>query len=491
MSNRVQHVTIVGGGTAGWLAAGILHAGLNRRGEEEDVRITVIESPNIPTVGVGEATTISMGQTLSLLGVDERDFLKQCDGSFKCAVKFTNWNHGPDGGPVTFWHPFSRPGYLFGYNAATHYNKARKSGLEPPFEEALFPAMAAIKNSGAPRSFEGKDYDGLFPYAYHMDAALFARYMTTYATNLGVGHLRDDVTAVNLDERGAVESLTLAEHGEWPIELVLDCTGFRGLIIMEALGEPFEPYSEHLLCDKALAVQIPYAETDRIESYTTSTGLDAGWSWRVPLYSRLGTGYVYSSAFASDDQAITEFRRYLNLPDDHPDPRVINMRIGRSRRAWVKNCIAIGLSGGFIEPLESTSIHFTQMALRWLIDFFPDRDINPALGVHYNKVLHDLYDEIRDFIVFHYATSNRTDTPFWIEASRETHIPDSLKSRLELWKVKLPGALECDNPFSLFESCNYVDILMGKGWYDHVELPAEAAVSLEDYFEARKKHARQ
>ena len=491
MSNRVQHVTIVGGGTAGWLAAGILHAGLNRRGDGPDVRITVIESPNIPTIGVGEATTVSMGQMLKQLNVDERDFLKQCNGSFKCAVKFDNWNHGPDGGPLTFWHPFSRQGYLFGYDATNHYIKARKMGFEPPFEEALFPGIPAIKNCQAPRPLEGKDYDGLFPYAYHMDAALFAGYMTTYATNLGVEHVRDDMTAVNLDERGYVKSLTLKEHGDWPIELVLDCTGFRGLIISDALGEPFEPYSEHLLCDKALAVQIPTGETDKIESYTTSTGLDAGWAWRVPLYSRLGTGYVFSSAFASDDQAITELRRHLDLPDDHPDPRVIAMRIGRSRRAWVKNCIAIGLSGGFIEPLESTSIHFTQMTLRWLIEFFPDRNINPALGEHYNRVTHNLYDEIRDFIVFHYATSNRTDTPFWIEAAHQARIPDSLKSRLELWKVKLPGALECNSVFSLFESWNYADILMGKGWYDDVELPSEAAISVEDYLEARKKMAAQ
>lgn len=486
MSNRVQHITIVGGGTAGWLAAGILNFGLNQRCDEENVRITVIESPNIPTVGVGEATTVSMGAILKQLGLDERDFLKQCDGSFKCSVKFTNWNHDADGRPLTFWHPFSRQDELFGYDATYHYHKACKLGDEKPFEDALFPATAAIKNCQAPRECDGQDYVGFFPYAYHLDAGLFATYMTTYATNLGVEHLRDDVTGVNLDERGFVKSLTLKENGDWPVELVVDCTGFRGLVIKEALGEPFEPYAEHLLCDKALAIQVPHEEGAKLESYTGSTGLNAGWSWRVPLYSRVGTGYVFSSAFASDDEAITEFRRYLDLPEDYPDPRVIPMRIGRSRRSWVKNCVAIGLSGGFIEPLESTSIHFTLMAVRWLIEFFPDRNMNPALGEQYNRVVHNLYDEIRDFIVFHYATSNRTDTPFWIEASRDVHIPESLKFRLDLWKAKLPGALECDNPFSLFQSCNYTDILMGKHWYDGVELPAEAAVSIDDYREAQK-----
>jgi len=296
---------------------------------------------------------------------------------------------------------------------------------------------------------------------------------------------------VNLDERGFVKSLTLKEHGDWPVELVLDCTGFKGLIIKEALGEPFRPYSEHLLCDKALAVQIPHQEGTKLESYTTSTGMNAGWSWRVPLYTRLGTGYVFSSAFASDDEAITEFRQYLKLPDDHPDPRVIPMRIGRSERSWVKNCIAVGLAGGFIEPLESTSIHFTQMALRWLIDFFPDKEMSPALARHYNRVTRDLYEDIRDFIVLHYATSNRTDTPFWIEARADARIPASIAERLELWRHKLPGALECNHNWSLFESWNYIDVLMGKEWYGDRELPGEGAIAVDDFKEALARMAQQ
>ncbi|HSR56239.1 MAG TPA: tryptophan 7-halogenase, partial [Alphaproteobacteria bacterium] len=271
----------------------------------------------------------------------------------------------------------------------------------------------------------------------------------------------------------------------------LDCTGFKGLIIKEALGEPFVPYSEHLLCDKALAIQIPHEDGNRLESYTSSTGMKAGWAWRVPLYTRVGTGYVFSSAFASDDEAITEFREYLDLPDDHPDPRVIPMRIGRSRRSWVKNCIAIGLAGGFIEPLESTSIHFAQMALRWLIDFFPDTEMSPIVAEQYDKVVHDLYEEIRDFIVLHYATSNRTDSPFWIEARAESRIPDSVKERLELWRHKLPGALECDRPWSLFESWNYINVLMGKDWYGDRVLAGEGAVSVDDFREAARRMAQQ
>jgi tryptophan halogenase len=452
------------------------------------MRITVIESPNIPTVGVGEATTVSMHLTLAQLRLDERDFIKRCNGSFKGAVRFHNWDHDADGNPTTFWHPFDGPAHLHGFNQALYYNRYRKKGGQPPFAESVTPSLAAVQQCRGPRQFEGRDYDGRYPYAYHLDASLFAGVMSGYATSLGVEHVLDDVVKVNLDERGFVKSLDLKEQGEWPIEFVIDCTGFRGLIIKEALGEPFISYSDWLLCDKAIPIQIPYGEDEhRIEPFTSSTGLDCGWSWNVPLYTRRGTGYVFSSAFATDDEALTEFRRYLKLSDDHPDPRVINMRIGRSRRSWVKNCLAAGLSGGFIEPLEATSIHFTQMALRWFVDFMPDKAVSPVLADTYNKLLEGLYEEIRDFIMLHYRTSNRDDTPFWRAARNDMKLPDSLAEKLELWKVKTPGNLECNKSFSMFENWNYAMVLAGKGYFDDLELANEATLSDADWIAQCRK----
>ena len=485
MSNRVQHVTIVGGGTAGWLAAGILHAGLNRRGDGPDVRITVIESPNIPTVGVGEATTISMNLTLKQLGLDERDFIKQCNGSFKCAVKFANWNQDADGKPISFWHPFSRQGYLYGYNSVYHFLKASKSGGATDFGDAMFPSLAAIKDSRAPRGHDGADYDGIFPYAYHMDAALFAQYMTMYATNLGVEHVRDDVTKVNLDERGYVKSLSLKESGDWPVELVIDCTGFKGLIIKEALGEPFEPYAQHLLCDKALAVQIPYGESDKIESYTTSTGMNAGWSWRVPLYSRLGTGYVFSDNFRTDQEAMDEFMAFLGPQAKDAEPRAIGMRVGRTEKVWEKNCIAIGLSSGFIEPLESTAIFMVDMALQWLTNYFPDKNFNPVIQKRFNDRMRDLNYEIRDFIVLHYCTANRMDTPYWKAARNELQIPDAVQEDLEIFRHVLPRSEEMERGH-LFSYLTYLIVLFGKGFFDDIEFPAERLVSRRDWKEYQR-----
>ena len=250
MSNRVSHVTIVGGGTAGWLAAALLHAGLNRRNDAPDVRLTVIESPNISSIGVGEATTISMSKTCAQLGLEEKDFIKRCNASFKSAVKFRNWDHEPDGSPKTYFHPFNAPPYLHSHNSAYHWLAWRRQGNTGGLAETVLPSMAAILANKAPITGSNKDFEGYFPYAFHFDAALFADYMTEYATSVGVEHVQDDVTAVNLDERGFVSSLTLKERGDWPIEFVIDCTGFRGLIIKEALDEPFLPYGDYLLCDK-------------------------------------------------------------------------------------------------------------------------------------------------------------------------------------------------------------------------------------------------
>ena len=487
MSNRVENITIVGGGTAGWLAASILNAALNRRNDGPDVNITLIESPVIPTVGVGEATTISMAVTLEHLKVDEKDFIKRCNGSFKGAVKFVNWNVDKEGNPITFYHPFEAPGYLYGLHLAYYHNKYAKRGGQPSFVHSVVPSLTVLEQLKAPRAFDSKDYRGFIPYAYHMDASLLAKFLTEYATNLGVKHIRDDVDEVRLDERGFVSSLKLREHGDHAVEFVIDCTGFKGLIIKETMEEPFLPYGEWLFCDRALAVQIPHEEEGKLEPYTTSTGLGAGWAWNVPLYTRLGTGYVFSSKFRTDEEAIDEFLDHLGLTGKDAEPRVVPMRIGRSRRSWVKNCLAIGLAGGFIEPLESTSIHLTQMAIRWFVDHFPDKRISPPLINAYNNLLTKLYDDIRDFIAMHYCTSNREDTEFWKAARSEVAFPDTLVEKLELWKHKMPGQLESGERHSMFENWNYICVLAGKGYFDGITYPLEGAISDEDYLNYHRK----
>jgi tryptophan halogenase len=482
MTGPLRHLAVVGGGTAGWLAAAMIFAARNRRNDGPDLRITLVESPSIPTVGVGEATTLSMGQTLALLGIDEKDFVKHCDASLKSSVKFVGWDTNPDGSPASYYHPFESPPYVYGYAPAYHYHRrARQGRPQPPFTHAMGAPPWICDANKAPKRLGDPDYQGLVPYAYHMNASLLAEYLRDYCTNLGVEHVRDDVVDVSLDERGFATELNLAARGAIPVDFVVDCSGFRGLIIRKAFGEPFIGYERNLPCDRAIAAPVPHRPGAALPPFTTSTALGAGWSWDVPLWSRRGRGYVYSSRFASDDAALREFLDFLAPDQPTAEPILIRMQIGRSRRSWVNNCLAVGLAGGFIEPLESTSIHFVQMSIRWFLDNFPDRNCAEPLRAAYNRQVEALYEELRDFIAMHYRLSNRDDTPFWRAARRELELPDRLAANLELWRHKLPSALECPSRLSMFSEWSFIFVLYGKRFFDDAEFPIETAISDADY----------
>ena len=483
MTNRVQHVTIVGGGSAGWLTASILLALLNRRGER-GIKVTVIESPRIPRVGVGEATTPTVADTLRNLDIDEKDFLRRVDGSFKCSVKFAGWNHNADGTPRDVYHPFFAPGPTHGFLPAYHYLKTAKTGYAEPFISAMTPGDVLFDEYRAPKTVDTPAFESVFTYAYHLDALKFADFLRDHAIALGCEFIPDDVVDVGLDARGFVSTLTLEQRGEVPVEFVVDCTGFRGLIIRDALEEPFVPFGHHLLCDRALAVNLPYKDGDggRIDPFTTATALGAGWSWKIPLYSRRGLGYVFSSAHASDDDALREFMEFLGEKEPYPDARVIEMRVGRLRRSWVKNCVAIGLASGFVEPLESTALHVIQMAIRRLVEFFPDKAISPELADGYNRSIESLYEEVRDFICLHYAASSRRDTPFWRAVHEDAEVPETLARRLALWKRKLPDQHDTAG-HTLFNYWSFIYVLMTKGYFDGVDFPLEGSVSAQDFRE--------
>ncbi len=484
MTNPINHVTVVGGGTAGWMAAAMIFAVRNRRGDGADLKITLIESPSIPTVGVGEATTLSMPWMLNLLAIDETDFFQKCDASFKIGVRFDGWDRDANGTPTSFLHPFEAPPFLYGFAPAYHYHKRRRAGADlPPLAEAVAPLTALLTANRAPRTAEAADFEGLTPYTYHVDAGLLAGYLREFCTTVGVAHVRDDVRDVTLDERGFVAALELERGGTFPVEFVVDCSGFGGLVVQKALAEPFVSYRDSLPCDRALALQVPHGDGAKLPPYTTATALDAGWAWSVPLYSRRGTGYVYSSAHVSDDEALGHLRRHVGPSSDGAEPAFIRMNVGRARRSWVNNCVAVGLAGGFIEPLESTSIHFVQMSIRWLLDNFPDRDCGAPLRDGYNALVEELYEDIRDFIVMHYHLSNREDTAFWRAARHDLQVSDRLADKLALWRHKLPSAPDCPNRLSLFSEWSYIYVLYGKGYFDNVTFPIEDALADGDYDE--------
>ncbi len=485
MTNRIEHITVVGGGTAGWMTAMIVYSFLNAARGGPDIRVTVIESPKIPTVGVGEATVTGMSGLLNQLGIDEAAFFRRCNASFKLSVRFENWALDEAGQPIAYLHPFNFPQFLGGFAPAYHFNRFGPHPGCSELTECMVPNPALIEAHKGPRKIGDGNYKNEISYAYHLDAALFGQFLRDVGTKRGIRHIRDDVVEVIQDERGFISALRLEQGGLFPVEFVVDCTGFKGLIIQQTLDEPFEPLDRKLLCDRAIPIQIPHMDVTRLEPCTRSSALGAGWVWRVPLYSRLGTGYVFSSAFRSDEEAKAEFFQHLravgDLPQDAPDPetRVIHMKTGRTHRAWVKNCVAIGLSGGFVEPLESTAIYMIEMAARWLVGHLPDRTVNPVFAARYNKLVTALNDEVVDFIMSHYYTSNRPD-PFWLAARNDIEVPDSLSENLELWRHVLPDITDTAGN-KLFHYWSYIFTLWSKGYFAGAHFPLEGSISQRDW----------
>lgn len=463
MADPIRSVTIVGGGTAGWLAALILNSGLSRSSAPEHaLDVTLIESPDIPTVGVGEATVPNMPRTLIDCGISEAQFFKACNSSFKLGVLFDNWNVDREGKPICYLNSFDDPPVIDGMDLAAYM--LRYDGAELDFAELCGPNLDLIREKKGPRGFRAPPFSQEASFAYHLDAGKFAGLLRDVCTARGVTHILDNLQGVEQDERGYVTALTLQKSGRREVELVLDCTGFRGLIINEVLGTEFVSYADCLANDRAMAVQVPH-QGEVLEPGTRSTALGAGWSWRVPLYNRVGTGYVFSSAHRTDEEARDEFMAHLGPAAEGLEPRVIPMRVGRNREAWVKNVIAVGLAGGFIEPLESTAIHMVDMSIRHLMRLFPDTSYPEPVRKRYNQRMERLYDEVRDFICLHYALGNRTDTQYWIDVREELSVPDSLAENLELWRHTLPSYHDMPTA-TLFSHRTYQAVLMGKRVYE-------------------------
>lgn len=480
MTNRIERITIVGGGTAGWLAAMVIATYANKFRDGHPLKVSLIESPKIPTVGVGESTVAGMPFLMQQLGIDEAELIRRCNASFKLNVRFGGWRVDANGEPETFNHPLQYPANLGGFVPAYHFKAFGPHSTDAPIAENMVANCTLVDALKGPRQVSDGNFDKAVGYAYHLDAGLFGEFMRDLALQRGVEFIPDDVVEIIQDESGAISALKLEERGHYPIEFVVDCTGFRGLILKQTLGEPFESYEDNLLNDRAIPVQLPHRDPSKIEPGTRATALGAGWVWRVPLYSRVGTGYVYSSKFRSEEEAKSEFFAHLratgDLPADapDPDPRVIKMRVGRSRRFWVKNCVAMGLASGFVEPLEATAIYSVEMAARFLVTNLPDKSCSPVLAKRYNELMTGLFDEVRDLILTHYHTSNRPE-PFWQEARKESRLTDSLREKLELWRYRFPDNFDSQS-FKLFDHWNYIYILWAKRYFDNVDFPLEGSV---------------
>ncbi|WP_433234933.1 tryptophan halogenase family protein [Actinomadura nitritigenes] len=439
---RIQDVVILGGGTAGWMTASYLAKAL-----QGTVRITVLEAPAIPRIGVGEATVPNLHKTFfSYLGLSEDEWMRECNASFKIAVKFINWRTPGVSSPTArnmgeradhFYHPF---GLLPDCDQIplSHYwlNKTVNGGTDVPFDYACFkepPIMDAVR---APRWMDGRPATR---YAWHFDAQRVADFLKRFATSrLGVVHIEDEMREVRLDQRGFIEELTTKSGHVLRGDLFVDCSGFRSLLINKAMGEPFIDMSDHLLCDSAVATSVPHDDAAHgVEPYTSSIAMSAGWTWKIPMLGRFGSGYVYSSRFSSRDEATREFCELWGLDPDEATLNQIRFRVGRNRRAWVKNCVGIGLSSCFLEPLESSGIYFITASIYQLAKHFPDKRFDPVLIDRFNREIETMFDNTRDFLQAHFFCSPRTDTAFW-KASKELRLADAIAEKIEMYRAGMP-----------------------------------------------------
>jgi hypothetical protein len=426
MQELIGDVVILGGGTAGWMTAAYLAKAFGRQ-----LRITLIEAPTIPRIGVGEATVPNLQRVFfDFLGLPEEEWMRECNAAFKTAVKFIDW------APAEFYHMF---GLIPNCDNVplSHYWTLRQQlhGDPEPMAYACYREAPLIDAKLSPRRTDGSR---AMYYAWHFDAQLVAEYLRKKATSWGVHHVTDELKHVELKDDGSVGALLTKGGGRFPGDLFVDCSGFRGLIINQALGEPFIDMRSHLLCDSAVATAIPHDdERFGIEPYTSAIAMKHGWTWKIPMLGRFGTGYVFSSPFVSRDEATDEFVRLWGLDPGKTSLNQISFRTGRNRRAWVKNCVSIGLSSCFLEPLESTGIYFIYAAIYQLAKHFPDRGFDPILVARFNEEIATMYDDSRDFIQAHYLTTSREDTPFWRANKHSLFLSDAIKHKLETYKAGL------------------------------------------------------
>jgi len=472
MVRPVKNIVIVGGGTAGWLTAGLI-AAKHRSRRANGFTVTLVESPNMPIIGVGEGTWPTLRTSLAKIGVSETDFFRECDASFKQGAKFARWTTGA--ADDAYYHPLMLPQGFSQVNLAPHWLAA---GNEQSFCDAVTPQGRLCDDGLAPKTITAAPYQGAANYAYHLDAGKFAPFLQRHCCDkLGVRHVLADVRRVALAQDGDIRAIVTEQHGEIEGDLFVDCTGFRSLLLGEALGVPFRDCGNVLFCDTALAVQAPYEhENSPIASHTLSTAQSAGWIWDIGLPTRRGTGHVYSSRHISDEDAERELRAYLGPAGKDLPARKIKIRSGHRETFWKRNCVAVGLAAGFLEPLEASAIVLIELSAKLISEQMPAcREVMDVLAARFNATTHYRWGRIIDFLKLHYVLSQRTDTAFWRDNRDRETIPDRLADLLLLWRYQGPWLHdEFDRADEVFPAASYQYVLYGMGFRTEVEREALA-----------------
>lgn len=437
-----RNIVIVGGGSSGWMAAAYLQKALNVDGLPNKVQITLVESPDIPTISVGEATIPSIRHLLSVIDVDELEFIKKTDATFKQSIKYVNWEFNDNS---FYHHPFSRVRKSPLDKSASEW---LASNQKIPFMETCSEQPIICEMGLAPVMQQRWDMGAPLTYAYHMNAAKFADYMRDISVPRGVKHILANVTDVNLQNENKISSVNTDQGHTLKADLFIDCTGFRAKLIEESLKVGFEDCSQWLLCDRATTMHVPYEShyPGMVRPYTTATALSNGWIWDIPLNNKRSIGYVHSSQFISQEDADKEMRAYQGTNCDHLVSRTIHFKVGHRKKHWHGNCIALGLSGGFIEPLESTGLYLSDLGSVLLAEYFPYKDEHmEAMAYRYNRLMKNRFYEVLDFINMHYCLTKRNDTEFWRTVQKPEHITDRLKAKFAYWKAKSPTASDFDD----------------------------------------------
>jgi flavin-dependent dehydrogenase len=468
----MKRVIIVGGGTAGWLSAGYL---AKRLGADlpGGVAITLVESKEIGILGVGEGTFPTIRKTLATIGVDEAEMVRRCGATFKQGAKFANWRHTPGTGRHDHYlHSFQSTEDRDGLDLLPYWLLGQAG--DENWDEVSTPQKKAADAHRAPKLPTHPDYVAPLNYAFHFDAVTLAQLLRDQGIANGVTHLIDTVEEVLTGEQG-IAGVRTAANGVLTGDLYIDCTGFRAELIGKALGSPYRSCRDVLFCDTALAIQVPYATADApIASYTISTAQEAGWIWDIGLDRRRGIGHVYSSSHSDDARAEAVLRAYVGPAAERLETRKIRFEGGYRETNWVKNCVAIGLSSGFFEPLEATGIVFAEVAAAMVANLFPWAGDFETSARQFNEIMRRRYERTLDFIKLHYSISQRRDSDFWRDNADPSTSRDSLHELLDRWRFRPPTEMDIDPNIDIFTEPSWQYVLYGMGW--KTDLSAKAGV---------------
>jgi len=489
-NEQVKSIAIVGGGSSGWMTALYLNKLYNHN--QKTVDITLIESPEIPTVGVGEATVHSIRSYFAAMGLDEKELLQATNATLKTGIMFRNWmKPNSDGSTHEYFHSFEQQNIGRGLDISSAW--VIDKGFEKQrYDEAISISSHLIKEGLCPKNANSRSYEGVVPYGYHLDAIKMAAFMAKKGVAAGIKHVKAIVDNVDVIGENIVAVHT--DQGSFSADLFIDCTGFKGLLINQVKDRKknWQSFEDALPCNKAVAVQIAYDDDQEPKPYTEATALTNGWVWQIDLMNRRGTGYVYDGNRLSKAEAEAELLAYLNEGEQQPKEVLrcvhLDMKIGCMKEFWVGNCVALGLSGGFIEPLESTGLHLINASARLLGTHLTSKNPEQSVRDSYNKIMNGTYDDLKQFIVLHYCLTDRDDTEFWREVGKTAQHCDGLEQKIELWRHKICEYMDLAGGYiTMFTDPNYRAVLYGMGHYPKLNLSANKDESQQMFSEFEQR----